>query len=107
MNVLLAIVGLVAAIALTILKALAMDEIRGRIQRHIRASVESTITSLPPELAAEWADEWRAELAAVISMPVAAARLGRGLATAPASSLMSRHSHPSTRGLARHRVAAH
>ena len=79
MNVLLAIVGLVAAIALTILKALAMDEIRGRIQRHIRASVESTITSLPPELAAEWADEWRAELAAVISMPVAAARLGRGL----------------------------
>jgi hypothetical protein len=79
MNVLVAIVGLVAAFVLTILKALAMDEVRGRIRRYVSESVEATIASLPPELAAEWAEEWRAELAAVISMPVAAARLARGL----------------------------
>lgn len=79
MNIVLVIVGLVAVFALTILKALAVDEVRGRIQRHTSASLEATIVSLPPELAAEWADEWRAELAAVISMPVTAARLARGL----------------------------
>jgi hypothetical protein len=79
MNVLLTILGFAAALALTILKALAMDEVRGRIQRHISASIEATIASLPPDLAAEWAEEWRAELAAVKSMPVAAARLARGL----------------------------
>jgi hypothetical protein len=79
MNALLVISGFAAALTLAILKTLAADEIRGRIQRHITASVEATIASLPPELAAEWAEEWRAELAAVISMPVAAARLALGL----------------------------
>jgi hypothetical protein len=79
MNVLLAILGLAATLTFFILKGLALDEVRGRIQRRISASVEATLASLPPELAAEWTDEWRAELAAVISMPVAAARLARGL----------------------------
>lgn len=79
MSVLLFILGVAVAFALTILRALAVDEIRGRVQRRIVASVEATIASLPEELRAEWADEWRSELASVISMPIEAIALARGL----------------------------
>jgi hypothetical protein len=79
MRVLLVIPALVVALSLAILKALAVDELQGRMKRHISESVEATIASLPPELAAEWADEWRAEYAAASAMPLTAARLVRGL----------------------------
>ena len=68
------IVGLVAAVG----RALALDEMRGRLQQRIRARVEATIASLPAELQAEWADEWRAERA-IISMPIAAMQFARNL----------------------------
>jgi hypothetical protein len=67
------------ALLVTILRTLAADEVRGRIQRRVRQSVEHTVASLPEDLQAEWDDEWRAELAAVISMPLTAARYARGL----------------------------
>jgi hypothetical protein len=73
------ILGFAAGLVLVILKALAVDQVRGQIQRRITASVEATIASLPDELQAEYAEDWRAELAAVKSMPITAARLARGL----------------------------
>jgi hypothetical protein len=79
MSVLLIIVACAGWVAVTILRAIAADEVRGHIARRISASVEATIASLPPELRDEWADEWRAEIAATITMPVTAALLARGL----------------------------
>ncbi len=79
MSALLVMAGSATAVALVIVKALAVDEVRGRIQRRVAERLEATIATLPPELQREWADEWRAELRTVISMPIAAARLARGL----------------------------
>jgi hypothetical protein len=62
-----------------VVRALLIDEARGRLQRRISADVERTIASLPQGLQAEWADEWRAELAATISMPLAASAFAWGL----------------------------
>jgi hypothetical protein len=69
----------VAALVVAIGRALALDEVRGRLQQRIRAHVESTIASLPSDLQAEWAEEWRAELEATISMPLAAIWFARNL----------------------------
>jgi hypothetical protein len=100
MSVLLAILGSVGAIALLVARSLAVDEIKGRLQRRITASVEATIAALPDELQAEWGDEWRAELAAVITMPLSAARFARGVrasaheliaAEAPAPAAIDNH----------------
>jgi hypothetical protein len=77
--VLLVILGLPAALAILVFKALAVDQVRGQIERRIRASVDATIASLPSGLAAEWEEEWRADLAETISMPVTAARYAWGL----------------------------
>jgi hypothetical protein len=78
-----ALIVTVAVVAGTLLlatlRALAIDEVRGRVQRRVAAHVERTIAGLPEYLQDEWADEWRSELAAVISMPLTAARLSRGL----------------------------
>jgi len=79
MTVLLAIVTFVGVLAVAVARALAVDEIKGRVQAAARSSVERTISALPAELQAEWADEWRAELAAVITMPLSAAQYARGL----------------------------
>jgi hypothetical protein len=79
MSVLLIILACAGWVAVTILRAIAADEVRGHIARRISASVEATIASLPAELQDEWADEWRAEIAAAITMPVTAALLARGL----------------------------
>lgn len=79
MNFVLLIAGSAAAIAVLVGRALALDEIKGRVQRHITASLDATIDMLPDELQAEWADEWRAELAAVITMPLTAMQLVRGV----------------------------
>jgi hypothetical protein len=76
---LLIIGGIGIAFLLALLRALALDEVRGRIQRRVEASVEATISSLPSELQEEWADEWRAELAAMKSMPLSAVAFARGL----------------------------
>ena len=43
------------------------------------ASVERTIAALPSHLQEAWAEEWRAELASVVSDPLMAARLARGI----------------------------
>jgi alpha-glucoside transport system substrate-binding protein len=79
MTFLLVILGFAAALAVGVVKALAIDQLRGHIQRRITASVEATIARLPAELQDEWADEWRAELAAVMSMPLTAALYAHGL----------------------------
>ncbi len=79
----LAIIGVLAAVALALViavfRALAIDEVRGRIQRRVEESVEATIASLPEEQQAEWGDEWRAEVAAMKSMPFTAIAFARGL----------------------------
>jgi hypothetical protein len=69
------LVALVAAIA----RALAVDEVRGYIQRRIAASVDAIIASLPTDLQQEWADEWRAELGGLISTPIRAMLFVLGL----------------------------
>jgi hypothetical protein len=79
MSLLLLILGLPATLGVLVLKALAVDQVKGQIQRRITAILDATIASLTPELAAEWGDEWRAELAAVISMPITAARYAWGV----------------------------
>jgi hypothetical protein len=71
-SVLLPLGGVCLALLLFVLRALAVDEVRGRIRRRLVARLETTIESLPDELQTEWADEWRAELAAVIEIPIAA-----------------------------------
>jgi len=78
-NIFLIVGGLVGSFVFAVLRALLVDETRGRVQRRVEASVEATIASLPAHLQAEWADEWRAELAATNSMPFTAARFARGL----------------------------
>lgn len=79
MSALLIILACAGWLAVTILRGIAADEVRGHIARRISASVETTIATLPPELQDEWADEWRAEIAAAITMPATAALLARGL----------------------------
>lgn len=79
MTPLLVVGGVVIAFILALLRALAMDELRGRIQRQVEASVEATISALPIELQEEWAEEWRAELDAMKSMPLSAIAFARGL----------------------------
>jgi hypothetical protein len=79
MTILLIILGSAVTAVLTIFKTVAVDEVRGHLQRRIIANVEATIDSLPPELAAEWAEEWRSDLAMLIDMPVTAAMYTRRL----------------------------
>jgi hypothetical protein len=79
MNTLLMAVGLAGTLTAMVLRTLAVDQVRGVLQRQISAHLEASIAPLPAELQAEWADEWRAELAATISMPITAARFARGL----------------------------
>jgi hypothetical protein len=79
MTILLFILGSALTIVLTISKTLAVDEVRGHMQRRIIANVEATIDSLPQELAAKWAEEWRGDLAMLLDMPVTAALYARGL----------------------------
>jgi hypothetical protein len=79
MSALLITGGLVLGFVLLVLRSLAVDQVRGQLQRCIRHDVESTIASLPPELQEEWAEEWRAELESVLTMPVTAMRFARGL----------------------------
>jgi hypothetical protein len=69
------LVTLVAAIA----RALAVDEVRGYIQRRIAARVDAIIASLPTDLQREWGDEWRAELGGLIATPIRAVFFARGL----------------------------
>jgi ABC-2 type transport system permease protein len=78
-SILLIIVGFAATLGVMILRALALDEVKGRIQRRITKSVEATIASLPAEMQDEWGEEWRAEIAAVITLPLTAARTAHGL----------------------------
>ncbi|MGB7684357.1 MAG: hypothetical protein WBL45_01075 [Solirubrobacterales bacterium] len=79
----LAIIGVLAAVilalAVAVFRALAIDEVRGRIQRRVEESVEATLASLPEEQQAEWGDEWRAEVAAMKSTPFTAIAFARGL----------------------------
>jgi hypothetical protein len=79
MSILLTVLAFVGAIALVVARGLAVDEIKGRIQRRITTHLDATIAALPDELQAEWAEEWRADLAMNISMPVAAAQFVRGV----------------------------
>jgi len=79
MNFVLAIVGVVLALVLGLARALALDEIRARIQRRAEASVEVSIASLSPSLQEEWGAELRAELASMSSMPLTASAFARGL----------------------------
>jgi hypothetical protein len=81
MSALIVIALAIAGLAGAIVRALLIDQVRGQIQRHVTESVEATIASLSAERQAEWGDEWRAELAAIIAMPVTAARFARGLRT--------------------------
>jgi len=62
-----------------VIRSLAVDEIRVRLQRHLRNNLEATIASLPQELQDEWAEEWRADLAAVIAAPLTALRFVSGV----------------------------
>jgi hypothetical protein len=71
--------GVVLALGLAVVRALLIDEIRGRIHRRASASVEATIGEMPDELQEEWGPEWRAELGALSSMPVSAIAFARGL----------------------------
>jgi hypothetical protein len=79
MRTILPLVVVMLALVWAVLRALAVDEAKGRIARRLEADVERTISSLPPELQEDWADEWRAEFAAVASMPFSAFRLAQGL----------------------------
>lgn len=79
MSVALTIAGVALALIVGLVRALALDEIRGRMQRRAEASVEATIASLPPHLQEEWGPELRAELAAMRSMPLTAISFASGL----------------------------
>jgi hypothetical protein len=72
-GVALVVVGLLGAI----LKAFAVDEARGYVQRRVRADVEAAISALPEQLRDEWGDDCRAELAFVISTPLTAIRFAK------------------------------
>ncbi len=69
MSILLAVSAAFLGLVVLVVKALIVDEARGRVQRRVAASLEATIASLPIEIQEEWAEEWRGELAAAISMP--------------------------------------
>lgn len=79
MSVVLIIGSIGLALMFAVLRALFVDETRGRIQRHAINSVEATIASLPLDLQEEWADEWRAELDAKVMMPLTALLFAQGL----------------------------
>jgi hypothetical protein len=79
MSVLLLMLGFFGGLVLLVVRSLAVDEVKGRLQHRVRVSVEATIDALPPDLQAEWGEEWRAELDAVITMPFAAAQFAHGL----------------------------
>lgn len=79
MTVLLVGAGAVMGGFVLLLRALLVDEARGRLRRRIAASVDATIASLPPELQEEWGEEWRAEMVALMSMPLVALMYARNL----------------------------
>jgi hypothetical protein len=74
----------VPTVVVIALQSLAVDEVRGRIERYTIDAIETAIASLPPDLHDEWADEWRAELEAARSTPVTAVLLAQGLRCAAA-----------------------
>lgn len=73
------VLGFIATSVFVVVRALAVDELKGRVQRRVTASVEATIASLPSQLQDEWAEEWRSDLAVVISMPLTAIVFARGV----------------------------
>lgn len=73
------LLGIGTVLVLALLRAVAVDEVRGRIQRRLRASVEATIASLPVEVQAEWGEEMRSDFEQVASMPLTALRFVVGL----------------------------
>lgn len=73
------IAAFIGALTLTVVKALAANEIKGRIERRITAHLDATIAMLPDEVQAQWAEEMRADLAACISMPITAMQFVRGV----------------------------
>lgn len=77
--VLAALTGIGGTLFATVIRGLALDEAKGRIQKWVSEDVEATIASLPPELQADWAEEWRAERDALTKMPVSAVIWARGL----------------------------
>ncbi len=79
MTDLLLILAFLGGIALMVVRALAVDEVRGRIQRRQWARLEKIIEQMPVELREAWAEEWRGELAAAIAMPLTAAKFIRGV----------------------------
>jgi hypothetical protein len=50
MSALLVVVGVLAAGTVAVVKALAIDEVRGRLQRYLTARLEATIAALPADL---------------------------------------------------------
>jgi len=79
LGVLLTIAAFLGLVVLAVLRALALDEVTGRIARRAERSIEETIASLPAEQQAEWADEWRAEVASLRSLPFSALLFARGV----------------------------
>jgi hypothetical protein len=65
-----------------VIRALLVDETRGRIRRRVAASVEATIASLPQALQDEWGEEWRADLDELLVMPLTALLYARNLRAA-------------------------
>lgn len=76
---LLAIGVVIAATAWWIVRALLLDEIRGRIKQRAEMSVKETLASVGPELRAEYEEEWLGELDALTSMPFSAMAFARGV----------------------------
>lgn len=77
-----------------VVRWLAVDEIKARIQRRLVQQLEAIIASLPNELPAECADEWRADLATVITMPVTATLYIRALRRSSRELLGEAHAGP-------------
>lgn len=67
----------VGGIAVMVLKALAVGEAKGRIERCITRHLDATIAALPDDTRVEWAEEWRADLASIITMPLTATQFVR------------------------------
>jgi hypothetical protein len=71
--------GVIGGAVAVVIRALLVDETRGRIRRRVTAGVEATIASLPQELQDEWGEELRADLEEVLPMPLTALLYARNL----------------------------
>jgi len=54
MSVVIIVLAAAVTLAVIVVKALAVDEVKGRLQRHLRARLEATIAAMPEELQAQW-----------------------------------------------------